>query len=180
MYSGQVPFRSRLRRRSDAGSRPQDTLGGHVRLSRSAGQWPVQGPLHRARRSAAPGPGDVPDPRRGQGLAVTAAERDHSADLGAPEATPRTTVTFEAYAEGWLARRELKARTHEHYRWLLDEHLYPAFGSDPLTALTADDVRAWHATTLTDRPTLRSHAYGLLRTILATAAPTGRSAPTRA
>ena len=63
-----------------------------------------------------------------------------------PEATPRTTVTFEAYAEGWLARRELKARTHEHYRWLLDEHLYPAFGSRPLTALTTDDVRAWHAT----------------------------------
>ena len=91
-----------------------------------------------------------------------------------PEATPRTTVTFEAYAEGWLARRELKARTHEHYRWLLDEHLYPAFGSRPLTALTTDDVRAWHATTLTDRPTLRSHAYGLLRTILATAASDGK------
>ena len=29
-------------------------------------------------------------------------------------------------------------------RALLDDHLIPAFGSKALTALTADEIRAWH------------------------------------
>ena len=68
----------------------------------------------------------------------------------------------------WMAHRELKDRTREHYRWLLDEHLLPAFGSRPLTAITADDVRGWHARFL-HRHARRcaAHVYGLLRTIMA-------------
>ena len=45
----------------------------------------------------------------------------------------------------------------------------PTFGPKPITAITPKDVRDWHATTLVDRPTMRSHAYSLLRTILASA-----------
>ena len=34
-------------------------------------------------------------------------------------------------------------------------------------------MRAWHATTLVDEPTYRSHAYGLLHAVLATAVADG-------
>lgn len=92
-----------------------------------------------------------------------------------PEATPKVTkATFADYAEQWLTQRELKDRTREHYRWLLDEHLTDAFGTLPLSSITADDVRAWHARFGTKTPTVRAHAYGLLRTIMGTAASDGK------
>ena len=92
-----------------------------------------------------------------------------------PEALPKVTrTTFGDYATEWMARRELKTRTREHYQALLDQHLAEPFGSLPLTSITADDVRAWHAKFGATRPTLRTHAYGLLRTILATAASDGK------
>ena len=78
-------------------------------------------------------------------------------------------VTFAGYAEGWLAQRDLKARTREHYRKLLDQHLLPAFGPTALSAITPESVRSWHAGLGNRTPTLRAHCYGLLRTILATA-----------
>jgi integrase len=91
-----------------------------------------------------------------------------------PQAVRRTRVTFGDYAASWLANRHvagrpLKARTREHYAAILERHLLPAFGSKPLAAVTPHDVRDWHATTLVDRPTLRSHAYSLLRSIFASA-----------
>lgn len=95
-----------------------------------------------------------------------------------PDAVKRPRVTFQEYADSWLAGRmvagrPLKDRTREHYRKLLSEHLEPTFGALPLTSITADDVRAWYAATLTDKPTMRAHAYGLLRTIMATATSDG-------
>lgn len=98
--------------------------------------------------------------------------------------------------------RPLKDRTREHYRKLLDEHLVPTFGTMPIASITADDVRDWHAglraklrvqataradakakrdgvpkakraVVKHDGATLASHAYGLLRTIMATAASDG-------
>ena len=89
-----------------------------------------------------------------------------------PQAVP-TVVTFADYAQGWLASRELKPRTREHYRKLLDQHLLPAFGPTALSAITADSVHSWHAGMGGATPTLRAHRYGLLRTILATAASNG-------
>jgi integrase len=83
--------------------------------------------------------------------------------------------TLTEYANTWLPNRltvdgePLKDRTRLHYRMLLDIHILPVLGDKPLAAITADDVRAWHAVTLTDAPTLRAHAYSLLRTILNTA-----------
>jgi integrase len=86
----------------------------------------------------------------------------------------RPRVTFGDHATGWLAGRHvagrpIKTRTREHYAAILEAHLLPVFGAKPLGAITPKDVREWHAATLTDRPTLRSHAYSLLRTIMASA-----------
>ena len=83
-------------------------------------------------------------------------------------------VTFGAYAAAWLANRQvagrpIKARTREHYNAILDVHLLPAFGNRQLAAIKPKEVRDWYAATLTDRPTMRSHAYSLLRTIMSSA-----------
>ena len=68
-----------------------------------------------------------------------------------PEATCNLDkrLTLRTYAARWLEERRvrgepLKVRTRKHYQWLLDEHIYPTFGSMPVAALTASDVRAWH------------------------------------
>jgi integrase len=91
-----------------------------------------------------------------------------------PGAVRRPKVTFGDYATSWLAGRHvagrpIKQRTREHYADILEAHLLPVFGSRALAAITPKDVRAWHAGTLTDRPTLRSHAYSLLRSIFTSA-----------
>jgi len=80
-------------------------------------------------------------------------------------------ITFGAYSARWLAERQvagrpLKARTREHYQALLDDHLLPVFGARQVAAIKPKDVRDWYSATLVDRPTLRSHAYSLLRTIM--------------
>lgn len=94
-----------------------------------------------------------------------------------PEAGEQKTaaITFADYSEQWIAQRDLKDRTREHYGQLLAHHLVPAFGGLPLTSITPDDVRAWHAK-MGERgtPTLRAHCYGLLRTIFNTAASDGK------
>jgi integrase len=90
-----------------------------------------------------------------------------------PQMTPSAVVTFGSYAEGWLAQRDLKPRSREHYRKLLDQHLLEAFGPTALTSITPESVRSWHAGTGGRTPTLRAHCYGLLRTILATAVGDG-------
>ena len=92
-----------------------------------------------------------------------------------PEAAPKTKVTFAGYAHQWLGDRQLKDRTREHYRWLLDEHLVPEFGNLPLASITAEDVRGWHTRFGTKTPTLRSHCYGLLKTIMGSAVNDGKA-----
>jgi integrase len=85
-----------------------------------------------------------------------------------------TQVTFGAYAARWLANRQvagrpIKDRTRAHYSAILDAHLLPAFGHRNITAIVPKTVRDWYEVTLVDQPTLRSHAYSLLRTIFASA-----------
>lgn len=89
-------------------------------------------------------------------------------DVWAANASASATraLTFGTYAEDWLAGRTLEDRTRAHYRSLLDRQLLPHFATVPLRHITPDLVRRWYAVTANDRPTLRSHAYGLLRTIL--------------
>ncbi len=86
-----------------------------------------------------------------------------------PETVPAAVVTFGTYAQRWLQHRDLKPRTRAHYGSLLDNLILPTFAERPLRAITSESVRDWYATLDKRRPTLRSHAYGLLRTILATA-----------
>jgi integrase len=86
---------------------------------------------------------------------------------------PKEHITFGAYAQRWLANRQvsgrpIKARTREHYQAIIDDHL-SHFNSRQLAAIKPKDVRGWYEATLVDRPTMRSHAYSLLRTIMASA-----------
>jgi integrase len=92
----------------------------------------------------------------------------------AADLDPKEHVTFGAYAQRWLANRQvagrpIKARTREHYQNILDDHLLETFGNRQLGAIKPKDVREWYSATLTDRPTMRSHAYSLLRTIMGSA-----------
>ncbi|SLF31378.1 tyrosine-type recombinase/integrase [Mycobacteroides abscessus] len=134
-----------------------------------------------------------PDGRRHQAPTLFLAQKDARAWLalrhaeivrgqwmppGADE-KPAPRQTLNEYAGQWLAARQvsgrpLKDRTREHYRELLDRHILPRLGGLPLASITGDDIRDWHAKTLSDKPTMRAHAYGLLRTIMATAAGDGR------
>ncbi|OBH20792.1 tyrosine-type recombinase/integrase [Mycolicibacter sinensis] len=95
-----------------------------------------------------------------------------------PDATdrPAPRLTFATYAEQWLGHRTLKTRTREHYRRLLDVHLLPALGALPVAAITADDIRKWHAGLLPDAPTMRAHCYALARTIMGDAVRDGKAA----
>jgi integrase len=93
------------------------------------------------------------------------------ADATGAKAKP---VALVDYAETWLSQRDLKPRSRSHYRKLLDAHILPGLGSLPLKSITPDDIRAWYAKLDDSTPTLRSHAYGLVRTILATAASDGK------
>jgi len=83
---------------------------------------------------------------------------------------PDSATTFGAYSTTWLEHRELKPRTRADYRTLLDRLILPTFTDVPVRRLTPALVREWHARTALDTPTLRAHAYMLLKTICATAA----------
>jgi integrase len=99
---------------------------------------------------------------------------DRRREIARGKARGPDKITFDTYATTWLAGRHvagrpIKPRTRAHYQALLDDHLLPAFGNRQLGAITPKHVRDWHAVTLTNKPTMRAHAYSLLRTILASA-----------
>jgi integrase len=56
-----------------------------------------------------------------------------------------TRQTFEEYARAWLARQDVRPRTHELYIWALEYHLLPRFGDRQLAQITSDDVAAFIA-----------------------------------
>lgn len=85
------------------------------------------------------------------------------------QAARSQALTLAAYAEGWLSDRTLKPRTRMHYATLLARQILPDLGDLPLAALTPTVVRQWHASLGSRTPTLRAHAYGLLRTTLGSA-----------
>jgi len=105
------------------------------------------------------------------------AER-HLVDTGQwspPSSRARVSLaaTLAAYAEPWLIARELRPRTRDLYRRLLDQKILPDLGALPLKAITPVTVRQWHTSLDPDHPTRRAHAYALLRTILGTAVSDG-------
>jgi len=78
-------------------------------------------------------------------------------------------VTLDAYAATWLEGRDLSPSTRLLYSNVL-RHVLPALGSTALAAITPAAVREWHAKLRSGTgPTMRAHAYSLLRTILNTA-----------
>ena len=81
----------------------------------------------------------------------------------------RTAEAFGPYAGAWLSQRDLKPRTRALYQRLLERFLLPEFEHVALRDITPAVVRVWHAGLDPHRPTQRAHAYGLLRSILATA-----------
>lgn len=81
--------------------------------------------------------------------------------------------TFGDYAAGWLAARTIKPRTREHYGHLLDRLILPTFAETPIRSITADLIRDWHTVTAAGTPTLRAHAYSLIRSILGDAVHDG-------
>ena len=85
----------------------------------------------------------------------------------------RRAVTFGEYSAAWLADRALTPRTRHHYARMLENHINPTFDTVPLRDITPHKVRAWHDSLDTSTPTVRAHAYGLLRTILGGAAHDG-------
>jgi integrase len=76
-------------------------------------------------------------------------------------------VTLGEYADTWVEHRNVKESTKIEYRRLLAGPLQP-LRSVELRHLSAELVRSWHAG-LSGTPRRRSHAYGLLHAILATA-----------
>jgi len=87
--------------------------------------------------------------------------------------TSAKALAFGEYAAAWLADRTLKPRTRAHYSKLLANQINPTFKKVALRGITPHKVRAWHTGLGTATPTLRAHAYGLMRTILGDAAHDG-------
>ncbi len=93
-----------------------------------------------------------------------------------PDARRRQTevaaTTFDEFAREWIDHRlvrgrPLKDRTREHYldiheRWFAPLH------DRALASITHTDIERWYRA-LPDAPTMRSHAYSLLKSIFRTA-----------
>lgn len=79
----------------------------------------------------------------------------------------RSKVTVRAYADRWLSgRSDLAVRTTELYRWLLDRHILPTFGSQSIGAVSMNSVRSWYGGIASAHPTTAAKAYRLLRAIM--------------
>ena len=87
-------------------------------------------------------------------------------------AETKRPATFAAYAVIWLKDRDLKPRSREHYRALLDNQL-KVWDAVPINDIRPEMVRDWHTTLDKKHATTRAHAYGLLRSILSTAVSDG-------
>lgn len=90
-------------------------------------------------------------------------------------------VRLADYAKTWLLIRSAKLapRTIELYQSQLRRHLLPAFGTRPLSSITVEDVRSWHAGLVrTVSQSTAAKCYRLLSTILSTAEEDGLIART--
>ena len=58
---------------------------------------------------------------------------------------PVSTMTFAAYATGWIQTWPLKDQTRERYRGILRRELLPEFGGYPLAKIHPHHIREWVA-----------------------------------
>jgi integrase len=112
---------------------------------------------------------------------LTDRRREIDRELWSPPATTTqkkakraAEIKFGGYAKRWVEMRTVKGRplrprTREHYESVLEDHIYPTFKTKAVRDITMESVDRWYAKTATDAPTVRAHAYSLLRTILETA-----------
>jgi len=96
-------------------------------------------------------------------------------DAAARGAASRSAPSLRAYGDQWLETgktrgRQLRPTTRQHYRMLLDTHIYPVFGDERLDRITAEDVNDWYDALAPGKETIRAQDYSLLRTILGSAA----------
>ncbi|WP_229118896.1 tyrosine-type recombinase/integrase [Enemella evansiae] len=90
-------------------------------------------------------------------------------------------LTVNQYADQWVENHRrtdgspLKPRTKAHYRKVLDSHVRPGLGDIEVRHLTPERIEQWHAELGAGTPTMRAHAYAVLRTMLQSA--TRGSAP---
>ena len=110
-------------------------------------------------------------------------ERDlieRAAALGEPWISPRTRSFCHNHERniGRLRQamdRATKRQTaHAHSLLIVvEDHIAPELGKLPIDKVTSQLVRNWYAKTLTDKPTMHAHAYGLLSSICNTAIKDG-------
>jgi integrase len=91
-------------------------------------------------------------------------------DLGTWGSIERSDgITLRAYADTWMAHRQLRPRTHALYDSMLKRLILPELGDAVMVTLTPARVRQWYAELGADHPTQNTHAYVLLHGICATA-----------
>lgn len=91
----------------------------------------------------------------------------------------RGAETFTEYAARWIDTRRVRGgplapKTRELYGVLLRVHIEPVFGALPLSDITPEAVRQWHARFAS--PMTAAKSYRLLRAIMLTAVTDGRIA----
>lgn len=85
----------------------------------------------------------------------------------------RGKVMLQVYATKWVDQRpNLRPRTTELYRWLLNRHITPYLGRVPVGKISPEMVREWRAVLLAEgvSTSAAAKAYRLLRAVLMTAA----------
>lgn len=80
---------------------------------------------------------------------------------------------FAEYSLAWLKQRKITSRTRENYSKILHAHVLPRFADKDLCDISPDAVQIWYANISPDAPTVRNHAYVLLRSILGSALADG-------
>jgi integrase len=87
----------------------------------------------------------------------------------APTSGADRRQTLRTYSRRWLRERDLRPRTRDLYTGVLDKWILPDLGDVPLERIKPATVQTWFASLPSDKPTVRAHAYGLLRTVLGSA-----------
>jgi integrase len=130
-------------------------------LKMDAEEW-----LARERRGVLAALSNLPDNERNS-AAFKLEWMSPSERLAAASEVSRETLA--EYSARWIAQRNLKPRSRLHYEAILEKHISPKLGAIAVSNLKPAAIRTWYASTLADKPTMRSHAYGLLHAICATA-----------
>lgn len=85
----------------------------------------------------------------------------------------RGNITLAEWSEHWMSHRpDLRVRTRELYRGLLDRHILPELGAVELSKLSPSQVRSWNARLLGSSgpgASTAAKAYRLLRAMMRTA-----------